>query len=189
MLSTDTNSHWYALTVKPRHERTAAHNLRQRGLEDFSPVYRARSRWSDRMKELELHLFPGYVFCRFTYAQRLQVLNTPSVTSIVSFGRMPAPVEDTEILAVRAIVASGYPARPWPYLEVGQRVRIENGCLAGLVGTLAREKDVCRVVVNVDLLQRSIAVEIDREAIGPVKTDVLSVHPPCLRSEDFLCRP
>ena len=167
MPSTDTNSNWYALTVKPRHERAAAQNLRQKGLEDFSPVYHDRRRWSDRTKDLEMHLFPGYVFCRFTYAQRLQVLNTPSVTSIVSFGKMPVPVADTEIMAVRAIVASGYPARQWPYLQAGQRVRIEEGCLAGLAGTLVREKDVCRVVVNVDLLQRSVAVEIDKEAIRP----------------------
>lgn len=162
----DAGACWYALTVKPRHEKTAAQHLRQKGLEDFSPVYRARRRWSDRMKELDLHLFPGYVFCRFTYAERMQVLNTPSVTSIVSFGKTPVPVEDSEILAVREILASGYPARPWPYLRAGERVRIEDGCLAGLTGTVVRERDVCRVVVNVELLQRSVAVEIDRESLG-----------------------
>ena len=157
---------WYALTVKPRHERAAGRNLRERGLEGFSPVYRARRRWSDRIKDLELDLFPGYIFCRFTYAQRLTVLNTPSVTSIVGFGKDPAPVRDDEIAAIQAIEASGLPARPWPYLRAGQEVRIEHGCLAGLVGTLARERDSCRVVVNVELLQRSVAVEIDRAMIG-----------------------
>ena len=169
MSATDTGAHWYALTVKPRHERTAALNLRQKGLEDFSPVCRVRRRWSDRTKELEQHLFPGYVFCRFAYADRLRVLNTPSVTSIIGFGRMPAPVDEAEILAVRSIVASGYPALPWPYLRPGQQVRIEDGCLAGLSGTVVREKDLCRVVVNVELLQRSVAVEIDRELLAAAR--------------------
>ena len=162
----DASAQWYALTVKPRHEKAAAQNLRLKGLEDFSPVYRARRRWSDRIKELELQLFPGYVFCRFSYARRLDVLNTAGVTSIVGFGKTPAPVDDSEILSVRAIIESGYPALPWPYLRVGQRVRIQEGCLAGLAGTLVREKDVYRVVVNVELLQRSVAVEMDRFAVG-----------------------
>jgi transcription antitermination factor NusG len=169
MQLTEAGARWYALTVKPRHERTAAQNLRQKGLEDFSPVYRTRRRWSDRLKDLELHLFPGYVFCRFTYGERMQVLNTPSVTSIVGFGRMPTPVDEAEIEAVRRILASGYPALPWPYLKTGQQVRIEDGCLAGLTGTVVREKDTSRVVVNVELLQRSVAVEIDREFLGAVR--------------------
>ncbi len=165
----DTTLNWYALTVKPRHEAVAAFSLRQKGLEDFSPTYCARRRWSDRIKEVELNLFPGYIFCRFSYAQRLQVLNTPQVLSIVGFGKTMAPLEEAEIMMVRAIVVSGRPARPWPYLKVGQQVRIENGCLAGLTGTLVRERDVSRVVVSVDLLQRSVAVEIDRDAIGSLK--------------------
>lgn len=160
---------WYALTVKPRHERSAARNLRCRGLEEFSPVYRARRRWCDRVKELELPLFPGYVFCRFAYPQRMLVLNTPSVTSIVEFGRRPAPASDEEIAAVQAIVASGLPAGPWPYLRAGQKVRIEQGCLEGVAGILLREKDACRVLVSVEILQRSVAVEIDRALLCPVR--------------------
>ena len=165
----DTTPRWYALTVKPRHERAAAQNLRDKGLEEFSPAYRARRRWSDRIKDLELQLFPGYVFCRFTYPDRLRVLNTPSVTSVVSFGKLPAALDDAEIQALQAIVTSGFPARPWPYLRAGQQVRINESCLAGLTGTLVREKDLFRVVVNVELLQRSVAVEIDREFICAVK--------------------
>jgi len=188
MPSTDTGANWYALTVKPRHERTAAQNLRQKGLEDFSPVYRSRRRWSDRIKELELQLFPGYVFCRFSYAERLQVLNTPGISSIVSFAKIPAPVEESEIVAVRTVLASGYPASPWPYVRAGQQVRIEDGCLAGLTGTVLREKDVCRVVVNVELLQRSVAVEIDRDAVA-LKKDVGSSSCRGVRAEIALCRP
>jgi transcription antitermination factor NusG len=159
---------WHALTVTHRHERAASSHLLHKGLEGFSPVYRARRRWSDRVKELEVALFPGYVFCRFAPHERGSVLMTPGVTSIVSFGKTPGIVEDQEIAAVRTILASGLPAQPWPYLQAGQKVRVEQGCLQGLTGTLVRCRDDCRVVVNVELLQRSVAVEIDRSSLGPV---------------------
>jgi transcription antitermination factor NusG len=161
-------SSWYALTVTPRHERTVSKCLRDKGFEEFSPVYRARRRWSDRLKEMELCLFPGYVFCRFSYEERLRVLGTPGVNSIVAFARTPAPVPEVEIAAIRTVVESGCQVQPWPYLCVGEKVRIEQGCLQGLCGTLAQEKDSWRVVVNVELLRRSVAVEIEREAIALV---------------------
>jgi transcription antitermination factor NusG len=160
---------WYALTVRPRHERSASQCLRNKGLEEFSPVYRARRRWSDRIKEVELCLFPGYVFCRFSYEDRLLVLGTPAITSIVGFAKTPAPIPDTEIAAVLAMVKSGRRVEPWPYLRAGEQVRIEDGCLQGLCGTLVRETDHWRAVVNVELLQRSIAVEIDRESLTQVR--------------------
>jgi transcription antitermination factor NusG len=142
--------------------------LHDKGFEELAPVYRTRRRWSDRFKEIEHALFPGYVFCSFTYEQRMQVLTTPGVTSIVGFGKQPAAVDDSEIAAIRSIVESGARARPWPYLETGQRVRIEDGCLRGLTGTLVRENDCWRVVVNVELLQRAVMVEIDRDLLRPV---------------------
>ena len=159
---------WFALTVKPRHEKAAAKNLSARGLEPFVPLYTVRRRWSDRTKEVQVSLFPGYVFCRFGYEHRLDVLNLPSVTSIVGFGNAPAPIPDSEIDAIRSIVDSGRPYGPWPFLKVGQQVRIEQGALAGIKGILLREKDSWRVVVSVELLQRSVAVEIDRAMISPV---------------------
>jgi transcription antitermination factor NusG len=162
-------SSWYALNVKPRHERTASQNLREKGFEEFSPVYRSRRRWSDRMKELESCLFPGYIFCRFSYPERLQVLGTPGVKSIVGFARTPAPIPEIEIAAIRSMVMSGCPVGPWPYLRAGDLVRIEQGCLRGLSGSLVYEKDIWRVVVSVELLRRSVAVEIDREAVTRVR--------------------
>jgi transcription antitermination factor NusG len=161
-------SQWFALTVKPQHERVAAQALESKGLEFFLPLYRARRRWSDRIKESSLPLFPGYVFCRFACGERAQVLATPSVRSVVSFGRTPAPVVEEELHAVRSILASGLLAGPWPFLNVGQTVRIEAGPLSGLEGILVQLKDVCRVVVSVQLLQRSVAVEIDRDVLRPV---------------------
>src|SRR5882724_7758593 len=160
---------WYALTVKPRHEQSSAQYLRDKGLEEFSPLYRARRRWSDRMKEVDLSLFPGYVFCRFSYEDRLQVLRTSGITSIVGFSRTPAPVPDAEITAIKTIVNSGLRIEPWPYLQPGERVCIHDGCLEGLRGTVVREKDQWRVVVSVEVLQRSVAVEVDREVLSRVQ--------------------
>jgi transcription antitermination factor NusG len=161
------HSSWFALTVKPRHEKAAARNLRLRGLEDVLPLQRVRRPWSDRMQPVDLPIFPGYVFCRFSYAERLHALNTPGVTSIVGFGHEDAPIADAEIGALRALMASGWPLSPWPYLRIGEAVRIERGALEGVRGTLLREKNPWRIVVNVELLQRSVAVEIDRDLVSP----------------------
>jgi transcription antitermination factor NusG len=162
-------SHWYALAVKPRHEKAVDEHLGKKGLEALCPTYQARRRWSDRMKVVELPLFAGYVFCCFSYEQRLSALSTPGVRMIVSFGSTPQPIPEEEITAVQSINRSGLPARPWPYLRAGQRVRVVKGCLADLEGILIREKDLFRVVVNVEMLMRSVAVEVDRDRIAPVK--------------------
>jgi transcription antitermination factor NusG len=159
---------WYALTVKPNHERAAAQALECKGLETFLPLYRSRRRWSDRFKELDLPLFAGYVFCRFQGTDRGRILSTPGINSVVGFGNRPAAVAEREIEAVRAMVASGLPVGPWPFLKVGEKVRIEAGPLAGVEGILSQVKDRWRVVVSVELLQRSVAAEVDREVISVV---------------------
>lgn len=165
-----TKSHaWFALTARARHEKVVADNLQYKGLESFLPLYRARRQWTDRVQPVDLPLFPGYVFCRFAYASRMGVLNTPGVISVVEFSGGPAPVADDEIVRIRAIQASGLPSQPWPYVHVGQKARIERGALAGLEGVLIREKDALRVVVSVTLLHRAVAVEIDRGMIRAVE--------------------
>jgi transcription antitermination factor NusG len=158
--------------VKPRHEKAAARNLRLRGLEDFLPLQRVRRSWSDRTQAVDLPLFPGYVFCRFSYPERLHALNTPGVKSIVGFGNTEIPVEDPEIAALQTLMASGLPVCPWPHLRIGEKVRIERGALEGVRGTLLREKNPWRIVVNVELLQRSVAVEVDREHVGPWRDSI-----------------
>jgi len=160
--------HWFALTVKPRHEKAVTEHLSARSLEAYAPVYRERRRWSDRVKTVELPLFPRYVFCRFSFADRLKVIGMPSVQSVVGFGGEPVPVPDEEIDAVRMLVGSGLAVAPWHYLRIGQRVRIREGPLSGLEGILAREKSGYRVVINVELLQRGVAVEIDRNFVGTI---------------------
>lgn len=165
-------SSWFALTVKPRHEKAAAQNLRFRGLQEFLPLQRVRRAWSDRTQIVELPLFPGYVFCRFSYAERLLALNTPGINRIVGFGNTDTPLEESEVESVKTLVASGLPVSPWPYLKIGDGVRIAYGLLEGVRGAILREKNPWRVVVSVELLNRSIAVEVDRDLISPCHDSV-----------------
>ncbi|MBI4442283.1 MAG: UpxY family transcription antiterminator [Acidobacteria bacterium] len=159
---------WYALSVKPQHEKRVATRLRYRGWEEFLPLHRSQRFWSDRIKKLDLPLFPGYVFCRFSLENHRSVLEIPSVTSIIGFGNIPTPVSDKEIFDLKNLVASGFPLEPWPFLKVGQKIRIERGSLKGLEGILLQVRDSWRVVVSIFLLQRSIAVEIDAAFVSAI---------------------
>jgi transcription termination/antitermination protein NusG len=165
-----TQVNWFALHVKPRHERAVEQQLLARLLEVYSPYYSARRRWSDRVKAVEFPLFPRYVFCRFSFDERLKVISIPSVASIVGFGGSPYPMPDRDIETVKSMVASGLPVMPWPSLRIGERVRVCHGPLSGLEGILAREKAAYRVVVTVELLQRAVAVEVERDLIEPAST-------------------
>jgi transcription antitermination factor NusG len=127
-----------------------------------------RRRWSDRVKVIQENLFAGYVFCRSTFDDRLTVMRQPGVSSVVSFCRTPAFIPDEQIAAVRRMLASGLPLGPWPFLAAGQRVRVERGVLAGLEGTLVGDASSWRVIVSVEALQRSIAVQIERDQINPL---------------------
>ena len=159
---------WFALQVRTRFETGVAEFLGGSGSECFLPIYKSRQRWSDRAKVVQLPLFPGYLFCRFDYQHRLPILKTPGVMQIVSFNRMPTPVNEEEIRSIQALVASGLPNQPWPYLAVGDRVRIEAGPLRGVEGILTNHKGEHRLVLSVTLLQRSIAVEIDSAFVTPL---------------------
>jgi transcriptional antiterminator NusG len=159
---------WVALVVRPRAEKRVEAGLANAGLETFVPWHGVRRRWSDRIKILEQNLFPGYIFCRSTFAERTLVMRQPGVQSVVSFDHSPAVIPDDQIAALRAAVSSGLPLGPWPFLKAGQRVRIEWGALAGIEGTLARDSAAWRIVVSVDALQRSVAVEVDRDMVRPV---------------------
>jgi len=161
---------WFALQVRSQHEKTVALALRDKGYDEFLPVCQLNRRWSDRIKRLEVPLFPGYVFCRFDVEKRLPILVTPGVRFIVGIGKIPFPIDNSEIAALQSIVKSGLPAEPWPFLKVGQRVRIEQGSLEGIEGILLPPKSSSRLVVSVTLLQRSVAVEIDRDWVIPVSS-------------------
>ena len=159
---------WFAVRVRSNHERIAAAHLRERGYEEFSPSWKTERRWSDRTKEMDQFLFPGYVFCRLNPLDRLPVLTAPGVVDLVGFGKIPAPVPDQEIETVRRMVQSGLFVMPWPFLELGHRVLIERGPLAGVEGILDEVKGKCRLVVSVQLLQRSVSAEVDRDWIRPL---------------------
>jgi len=159
---------WYALRVRSKFEHQASATLRGKGYQEFLPVYRSQRRWSDRVKELHLPLFPGYLFCRLDVECRLPVLTTPGIVGIVGVGKTPVPVSDEEIAAVQAVIRSGLPAQPWPCLTVGSRILIERGPLAGVEGIALNVDKKYRLVVSVPLLQRSVAVEIDREWARPI---------------------
>jgi transcription antitermination factor NusG len=160
---------WFALQVRSRHEALVAAQLTGQGYECFLPTYKSVRRWSDRMKELEQPLFPGYLFSRFDFQNRRPLLMTPGVQQIVGTGRTPIPVEDNELEAIRQALRSGLPNQPWPYLQVGQRVRVAYGSLNNFEGILIHFKGSHRVVLSVTLLQRSVAMEIDLAWVTPVR--------------------
>jgi transcription elongation factor/antiterminator RfaH len=152
---------WYALQVRARQEAGVAAQLEGQGFERFLPFYKLRKRWSDRVKEFDAPLFPGYLFCRFDPHNRLPILKTPGVVQIVSFNNIPAAVDESEIASIQRLVASGIQHQPCPFLNVGDRVRINSGALQGMEGILTDVKGARRLVLSVSLLQRSVAVEID----------------------------
>jgi transcription antitermination factor NusG len=157
---------WFALQVRTRHEVGVASFLESKGFEYFLPLVTCRKRWSDRVKKVENALFPGYVFCRFDAQDRLPILKTPGVLQIVGCNRTPAPIDEQEIQAIQALISSGLPSQPWPFLAVGDRVRIEAGPLNGYEGLLVEFKGNHRLVLSISLLHRSVAVEIDSAAVS-----------------------
>src|SRR5215467_8905129 len=168
MEASSSTCNWYAIRVKSNREKVVTASLAQRGVEPFLPLYRARHEWSDRTKDVELPLFGGYVFCRLDARFRLPVLTIPGVLKFVEVNKAPVPVDESEITSLKAIANSGCAAAPWPYLDAGQRVRIEHGALKDLEGFIIVVKNRWRVIVSVTLLQRSVAVEVDRDSICPI---------------------
>ena len=159
---------WFALRVKSRSEKMVSTIARNKGFEEFLPLYQSRRRWSDRFKSVDVPLFPGYVFCRLNPEFRLPLLTIPGVLSFVGIGKVPVPIDDAEIAAIQTAVGSGLLAEPYPFLEVGQRVRIAEGPLTGIEGLLVEVRKQQRLAVSVSLLKRSVAVEIDRHWVRPL---------------------
>jgi transcription antitermination factor NusG len=152
--------------------------LSGKGYQTLLPTYHTKKRWNGKVKQMSAPLFPGYVFCQFDALKRLPILVTPGVISVVGRGRVPFPVHEGEIAAIQTIVASGFQAEPWPYLEVGQKIRIDGQSLNGLEGILIQFKGNNRIVVSVSLLRRSVALEIDRDCVRPVSPAKVAVLNP-----------
>jgi transcription antitermination factor NusG len=159
---------WYAVMVKGQQERFIHEAFQQKAIESFLPLYWAARRWSDRVKRVQLPLFPGYLFCRFQPFQRLPLLRTPGVKTIVSSGSEMLPVANEDILRIRRLIASNCSLEPWPFLQAGRRVRVHSGPLDGLEGIFAEFRGACGVVVSLELLQRSVMVSLAREQVTPI---------------------
>jgi len=184
----DSQLPWFALQVNSRKENWIFAHLVGQGYECFLPKYKSVRQWSDRRKEIESPLFPGYLFCRFNPLERLPILKTPGVMEIVGCNRKPIPIDEQEIQAIQRMTESSLVRQPWPYLEIGERVRIQSGALRGLVGILVALKGNYRLVLSVTLLKRSVAVEIDAAAVqawraSPAVRSPESVAPRPLRLE------
>jgi transcription antitermination factor NusG len=151
---------WFVLQVVPKMEIHVAAALRGKGYEEFLPMYKQRRRWSDRVKVVDLPLFPGYVFCRFIRDSDALVVTTPGVRRILGFGARPQAVGDDEMESLRKVVGSRMDILPCPF-HMGQKVRIEDGPLMGVVGTLIRTKNRQRFVVSIEILMRSVAVDVE----------------------------
>jgi transcription antitermination factor NusG len=181
MISPETDGQkWFALQVRTRWENSTVVLLSGKGYQTLLPTYQTKKRWNGRLRQLNAPLFPGYVFCQFDALNRLPILVTPGVIAVVGRGRVPVPVDDTEIAAIQTVVSSGFRAEPWPYLEVGQKIRIESGALNGLEGVLTNFKGNQRIVVSVSLLRRSVALEIDRICVSPLGSAQASTLDPII---------
>lgn len=159
---------WYATYTHARHEKRVAQQLQERGIEHFLPIYHSVRRWKDRRKELDLVLFPSYVFVRLALTDRLRVLQLPGVVRFVSFNGQPSVLRGDDIEALRNGFAHGVQAEHHPYLTVGRRVKVVGGPLSGAQGILLRSKTKYRVVISIDAIMRSIAVEVDEADLVPM---------------------
>ena len=168
-LGKNSTERWYAAYTCSRHEKSVARQLDERQVQSFLPVYRSWRRWADRRKQIELALFPGYVFVRIALPERLRVLEIPGVVRLVSFNGQPAPLPEHDIEALRNGLEQGMYAEAHPYLQAGRKVRMVRGPLAGTQGILLRKKDKLRFVISLDVLMRSVAVEVDASDLEAVR--------------------
>ncbi|HTS69374.1 MAG TPA: UpxY family transcription antiterminator [Terriglobia bacterium] len=168
------SGHWHAIYTRHQHEGVVAQNLLGKGFEVFLPQYRAVHRWKDRQKKLLLPLFPSYVFIRGGLDRMLNIVTTPGVHSLVSWGGRPANIPPEEIDGVRRLIESHLQVEPHPFLKCGDRVRIKSGPLEGIEGILVRKTRGYRLVLSVEMLSKSAAVEVDVgivEVVHPAEAD------------------
>lgn len=172
-VSPQLSAQWLAVQVRSGREQFSGEGLRQRGYEVFVPLFREQRRWSDRVKTIERALFPGYLFCRLSGGESATIVTTPGVVRIVGDGVRPIAVPLDEVETIRRVLATRLPVEPCPFMGVGQRVHILVGPLAGAEGIVLRVKGGHRLVVDVPLLQRSCAVEIQSAWLSASAAGVL----------------
>jgi transcription antitermination factor NusG len=163
---------WWALYTRHQHERVVADMLSAKGFDVFLPIYESVRRWKDRKKTLSLPLFPCYLFVRGGLDRRLQVVTTPGIHMILHHGERIATIPEQEIEAIQRAVAGDYRVEPHPFLKCGMRVRVLRGALEGVEGLLVRKKNMFRLVLSVDMLAQSVAVEVNASDVEPVTAQV-----------------
>lgn len=161
-------AHWYAAYTSANHEKRVAEQLTRKEVENFLPLYEALHRWKDRRVRLQMPLFPGYVFVRLPLSERLKVLQTSGVARLVGFGERPVALPEDEIVTLRRGLQGSLKMEPYPYLNEGQRVRIIRGPLTGMDGILLRKKGNLRLVLSIDLIMRSVVVDVNAGDILPI---------------------
>jgi transcription antitermination factor NusG len=166
--ATQTRARWYVAHVRSRHEKHVARQLEERQIDHFLPLYCSIRRWKDRRKELEMVLFPGYIFVHLDLREWMPVLRIPGFVRLVGCNTQPVALPNGEIEALRHGFRQGINVQPHPFLKIGRRVRVRYGPLAGTEGILLRRKDRIRVVISIDLIMRSVAVELDEADISPL---------------------
>jgi transcription antitermination factor NusG len=159
---------WYALHTRSRHEKVARDQLTAKGITNLLPLWRKRSVWKDRIKMVEVPLFKGYLFGYFPLKHKLDVLQSIGIVRIVGINGQPVPVPEEQIRAVRTMVEQRLRYDPHPFLEEGMRVRVKRGVLAGAEGILVLKKPHYRLVISVDLIRQSVAVDIDSADVEPL---------------------
>lgn len=172
-------TNWWALYTRHQHEKTVANILSAKGFEVFLPLYQSTRRWKDRSKVIDLPLFPCYVFVRGGLDRRLQVVTTPGVHMILFNGENVAIIPEAEIQAIQKAVVGPFHVEPHPFLKCGERVRVTRGSLEGVEGILVRKKNLYRLVLSVDMMAQSVAMEIDATEVEPVSAqDSVDSFPP-----------
>ena len=174
---------WYAVHTRHQHEKIAARILEYKDFEVFLPLYQARRRWQDRIKEISVPLFPGYLFVREGQERWLQILTATGVSRIVTCGDRPAVIPHSEVEGVRRLVESSLKVEPHPFLKTGDWVRVKYGPIAGVEGILLRKKNIARLILSVEMLGKAAAVEVDATNVErvPAKSSgliaTLKAHP------------
>jgi transcription antitermination factor NusG len=165
---------WHAIYTRYQHEKLVEELLIQKGFQTFLPLYHTAHRWKDRLRQLDLPLFPSYIFIHGGLDRRLAIMTTSGVQTIVGDGEQAGIVTAAEIEAIRNLLETRLAVEPCPFLKLGDRVRVVYGPLAGLEGILVRKKNQCRLVLSIDLLQQSVAAEVDVDAVerisGPLNS-------------------
>ena len=162
VMNTSSQPHrWFAIQTRSRHEKVVRSQLEMRNVETFLPTMRRLSQWTDRKQEIEVPLFAGYCFGRFSLANRLPVLQSQGVVRVIGSGGQPEPIPDEEIESLRKLIISPSDYVCCSYLKEGMLVEVIRGPLQGVKGRLVREARPCRLVLSISLIQRAVTIEID----------------------------